>query len=220
MRNGLRVLAAVMVAGSFAACGGEDDLELYQAEETATPSAEAAATTQPADATVLMARFHAPDAAAEPGQQVSGTLRVLPAPRPGQRTGAEAAGSDRPDAATGQLPGGPAARGEPQGFRVEATLDGLPQGEHAWHIHSGPCGAQAPVIVAFSRTAEMDGLTRPLNVDQQGHAEGAATVPSDQLSLDELRGGGYSLHVHAQGGTDHGPTVACADLRGTGGAGA
>jgi Cu/Zn superoxide dismutase len=104
------------------------------------------------------------------------------------------------------------ARDERGGFRVEAALDGLTEGPHAWHIHSGACGTEAPVVAAFTPTAEMEGLGSPLTGDASGVATGSATVQAEVLSFAALESGEYSVHVHERSGADHGPTVACADL--------
>lgn len=220
MRYGRYVPALALIAAT-AACGDEG-MDTYEAEETATPAVEAPATEPAADAALLTATFEPPENATETGQQVTGTLRIFPAggaanarqpAQPGQAT-PDATNPDAPTSSAAAPDGEMSASstGAGQGFRVEVSLDGLSQGDHAWHIHSGPCGEQAPVAVAFSPTADQEGLTQPLTADQQGHAEGTVTVPAGELALDQLQGQEYSVHVHAQGGTDHGPTVACADL--------
>lgn len=199
MRNGLRLLMAVAFAATASACDtGNDDVELYEGEEAATPALE----TQPADdAPILTAPFEAGEGATE-AAQVSGTVRVFAA------NGDPASGA--PSATT-------SAEGQTgQGFRVEVSLNGLSEGDHAWHIHDGPCGQNGPVVVPFSATADEEGLTDDLSVDESGRAESSADVPAEDLTLDRLQSGQYSVHVHAQGGVDHGPTVACADLSGTG----
>lgn len=103
--------------------------------------------------------------------------------------------------------------GEPQGLHVDVRVEGLSQGPHAWHIHSGSCaGPAAPVVVAFTPTPELPGLDEPLVPGPDGVAEEAAFVPESTLSREQIAAGEYSVHVHRQGGTEHGPTVACADL--------
>ncbi|HUG41187.1 MAG TPA: CHRD domain-containing protein [Longimicrobiales bacterium] len=202
MRNGLRVLFAVAFAAGVAACdGGNDDMELYEAEEAATPSLE---TSPGPDAALMTAQFQPGEGATE-AARISGTVHVFAA---GGRDAATTPAADgRAAAPTGE------SGTTGQGFRVEVSVNGLSQGEHAWHIHSGPCGEEAPVVVAFSPTEDSEGLTNPLNADESGHAEAEATVPADELTIEGLRAAQHSLHVHAQGGVDHGPTVACADLR-------
>lgn len=98
------------------------------------------------------------------------------------------------------------------GFRLVVALDGLPPGPHAWHIHSGPCGQQAPVVVPFTATAQSQGIAHPLTADPAGSARAEVTVPASQMTLERLASGRYSIHVHRSAGTDHGPTVACANL--------
>lgn len=98
------------------------------------------------------------------------------------------------------------------GFRVQAMLESLGEGPHAWHIHSAACGTDAPVVVAFTETADMEALGEPLTADGTGTATGSVTVPANVFSIDMLETGDYSVHVHEGSGVDHGPTVACADL--------
>ena len=103
---------------------------------------------------------------------------------------------------------------EPSGedTQVRVNLTGLSQGEHAWHIHNAPCGADGPVVYAFTATADMEGTADPITVGEDGSAAATATVPGAILSRDLLSSGEYSIHVHERGGTDHGGTVACADF--------
>jgi Cu/Zn superoxide dismutase len=98
------------------------------------------------------------------------------------------------------------------GYRLAVEIEGLTPGEHAWHIHNAPCGKQGPVVVPFTATESEEGLAQALDAGEGGMAEAEVTVPSERLSLDELKSGEYSLHVHQNAGADHGPTVACADL--------
>jgi Cu/Zn superoxide dismutase len=94
--------------------------------------------------------------------------------------------------------------------RLRVELRGLTPGEHAWHVHSGPCGTPAPIEIALTATADTDGLVSPLVADAAGEAEAEVPVPAlADLMLGE---GHYSLHVHEFGGIDHGAAVACADL--------
>lgn len=208
MRTGLRVLGAVLVAASFAACDtGGDDVELYEGEEAATPSLE---TTQPpTDAPLITAEFTAAEGATE-AANISGTVRVFP-------EGEALTGAAGPAETEAEDPNTPttspaATEGQGQGFRVEVTLAGITEGEHAWHIHEAACGQQGPVVVPFSAVPGEEGLTGELEADDTGRVEEEATVPSDRLTFDQLRTGTYSLRVHAQGGENHGPAVACADL--------
>lgn len=136
---------------------------------------------------ILTAGFQAMEA--DTADEVTGTLRIFPD---------TAAAVDAPS----------------PGFRLEVVLDGLTPGGHAWHIHSGACGEDAPVVVPFTRTAERQGIAHPLDADHGETARALVTVPRSQLSLDQLRHGRYSVHVHQRPGIDHGPTVACADLSG------
>ena len=204
MGNGFRLLMAVAFAATASACDtGNDDVEIYEGEEAATPALE----TEPAnEAPILTAAFEAGEGATE-AARVSGTVRVFAAD----------GGADATTPATGAPSATTTDEGRTgQGFRVEVSLNGLSEGDHAWHIHDAPCGQEGPVVVPFSATADEEGLTGDLSVDESGRAESSADVPAEDLTLDRLQGGQYSVHVHAQGGVDHGPTVACADLSGTG----
>jgi hypothetical protein len=95
--------------------------------------------------------------------------------------------------------------------QLAVDLTGLEPGEHAWHIHEGSCEADTPPVeIALSPTAEMEGITGPLVVQLDGTA--SAEVPVPQLEYLMTGSGRYSLHVHEHAGTDHGATVACANL--------
>lgn len=223
MRNGIRVLMAVAFAASAAACDvGNDDVELYEGEEAATPSVETQPATDAAPAPIMTVQLQTADGAPE-GTQVSGAVNIYPeraATNPvrgtGAGTGEEAMPGD--ETATGET-GAAGATGDAsgqQGFQVQVSANGLSAGEHAWHIHDAPCGEQGPVVVAFTPTSDMEGLAQALTPGSNGQALGSATVPADRMSLERLQGGEYSLHIHTQGGVDHGPTVACADLTGQG----
>ncbi|MGH7468818.1 MAG: hypothetical protein ACRENP_12745 [Longimicrobiales bacterium] len=103
--------------------------------------------------------------------------------------------------------------GDPGGFRVVVNLTGVPEGEHAWHIHQGACSAKnAPVVVAFTAEGDKPALSTPLVAGADGNVTAEATVPSTMLSLQQLQSGEYSLHTHRKAGTDQGPSIACADL--------
>jgi len=89
-------------------------------------------------------------------------------------------------------------------------VEGLPPGEHAWHIHEGDCGTAGPVRLPLSSTSEMEGTVGPVTVDQQGRV--SRTVPLPQLDRAWIGSGSHSLHIHQRPGTDHGPTLACANI--------
>jgi Cu/Zn superoxide dismutase len=97
-------------------------------------------------------------------------------------------------------------------YRLAVHIEGLTPGEHAWHIHAAPCGKDGPVVVPFTETEDGPGLAQPLSPSAGGVAEAKVAVPQDKLSLEQLKSGEYSLHVHEKGGVDHGATVACANL--------
>lgn len=99
--------------------------------------------------------------------------------------------------------------------QVQVEVTGIPMGSHAWHIHGGPCADEAaPVVVAFTPTADQPGLAEPIVVNEAGQTVTAsATIPASQFSRQQLEGGTFSLHIHEQPGVEHGPTLACADLQ-------
>ena len=104
--------------------------------------------------------------------------------------------------------------GKAGGFRLVVDLANLPPGPHAWHIHSGACGGgAAPVVVPFTPTAQNPGIAHALTADPSGSAHAEVVVPASKLTLDAIADGRYSVHVHRSAGTDHGPTIACANLR-------
>lgn len=216
MRNILKGFTAVAVATSMAACAPDNDVETFEAEETAVPEYEAPATPETDFASPLFTSdFEATDAATG-AEEVTGEVRVFRLDPAMGQTAQPAQPTTDPDQPVTE-PADPAietdvaAAGE--GFRLEVMLNGLSQGEHAWHIHSGSCDEQAPVAVAITPTADMEGIGQPLNVTSaNATAQASVEVPGDQLTVEQLESGEYSLNVHERGGTDHGPAVACADL--------
>jgi len=87
---------------------------------------------------------------------------------------------------------------------------GLPPGEHGWHVHAGPCGTSGPVNIALSETAEEDGITGPIDVNDNGEFEESVEVP--ELNRTMVGTQAHSLHIHRNPGANHGPTVACATI--------
>ncbi|MGH7542112.1 MAG: hypothetical protein ACRELC_14050 [Gemmatimonadota bacterium] len=96
-------------------------------------------------------------------------------------------------------------------LELEVRITGVQPGEHAWHIHEGACTQAGAVHLALSATQGQEGIVDPLNADEQGVIDESVAVPELDRSLFGT-GGQYSLHVHEQGGVDHGATVACATL--------
>jgi hypothetical protein len=98
-------------------------------------------------------------------------------------------------------------------FRVSVNLQGVPQGDHAWHIHQGACGAKdTPVVVPFTEDKDKPAIDSPITAGADGAVTRDVSVPANLLTIDQLRSGDYSLHVHQKAGTDHGPSIACATL--------
>jgi Cu/Zn superoxide dismutase len=97
---------------------------------------------------------------------------------------------------------------EPLELVVRGT--GLAPGEHGWHVHSGPCGTSGPVRIPLSETAEADGITGPLDANDEGEFEQTVEVP--ELNRTMVGTQAHSLHIHRNAGANHGPTVACATI--------
>lgn len=192
-RAGLRAAALLLALLPAGACVEEERREPdLTVEDTSAAVRAAPAPQSPA---VVNARFQ-PGADAA-GQQVGGTVEV----RRGAANGAEA---------------GQAA--DDDGFTVTVHLTGLAPGEHAWHIHRASCAEDGPIVAPMTETVNDPGLEGPLEAEAGGMAMDTAFVPTSVLPLSALETTAHSLHVHARGGLDHGPTVACADLAaGTGG---
>ena len=104
--------------------------------------------------------------------------------------------------------------GDANAFRVSAHFMSVPEGEHAWHIHRGACGTKdAPVVVPFTPDKNQPGIASPVTAGADGNATAEASVPSTMLSVEQLKSGDFSLHIHEKGGSDHGPSIACANLK-------
>lgn len=104
-------------------------------------------------------------------------------------------------------------RDAPDTFLLTVMLQGVPAGEHAWHIHRGKCDASnAPVAVALSQAGDEPALTGPLTAAADSTVNGTVAIPASEITSEQLRSGDYSLRVHSRAGPDHGPTIACADL--------
>jgi Cu/Zn superoxide dismutase len=88
--------------------------------------------------------------------------------------------------------------------------EGLTPGDHAWHIHTGACGASGDVVIPISATATDEGLTGPLHADDDGLA--AAWVEIGLLNRNMLGMLQRSLHIHERAGADHGTSVACGSI--------
>jgi hypothetical protein len=97
---------------------------------------------------------------------------------------------------------------EPLELIVRGT--GLAPGEHGWHVHSGPCGTSGPVRIPLSETAEADGITGPIDANDEGEFEQTVEVP--ELNRTMVGTQAHSLHIHRNAGANHGPTVACATI--------
>jgi Cu/Zn superoxide dismutase len=87
---------------------------------------------------------------------------------------------------------------------------GLQPGEHGWHVHSGPCGTSGPVRIPLSETPDADGITGPIDANDDGEFEEAVEVP--ELNRTMVGTQEHSLHIHRNAGANHGPTVACATI--------
>jgi hypothetical protein len=100
----------------------------------------------------------------------------------------------------------------PDSLKLVASLDGLAPGAHAWHIHAGPCGQEgAPVLVPLSPAGGKPGLGHDLHAGEHGSVYDSASVPAAPLRANRPSSGA-SVRVHARGGANPGPPVACASL--------
>ena len=98
--------------------------------------------------------------------------------------------------------------GAPVTLEVDAV--GLPPGGHAWHIHQGACGASGEIQIPLSATAEMEGITGPLEVGDDGVAQ--TEVEIAELQSSTVGAQQQSLHIHEGGEAEPGPTIACATI--------
>ena len=129
---------------------------------------------------------------------------LITAPVTGEGTGSAITGQVR------VLPGPDASTG----FRVAVDLTNLPEGPHDWHIHQGACGTTSPIVVPITADKDKTGISQPLQATG-GTATAQVDVPASMLTVDQLRAGDYSLHIHAKSDpNDHGPTIACSNLKG------
>jgi len=170
---------------------------------------------------VLLALVPSACAESEPDQEILADSIDLPLPAPGDTLGAaeREAGLDvvatAPLIGVGERAGAslgtvrvtqPQVEG-PLGLQLSVELNGLPPGEHAWHLYDGPCSAaDAPVLVALGDSAS----GRALRIEGSGFAEATTFVPSETLSASRFGGNTTSLRVHSHG--EGGPALACADL--------
>ena len=188
-----RTMAMLLATGMVGACGGGDvpqgaigsDTTAAAADQMLSPAGGAVDLGEPIDTFAF--RGVEPDTA----DQVTGTLRIYP------DTAAPAGQSG----ATGG------------GFRIEAVLDGLSPGGHAWHIHEGECVAAGQIVVPFTDAAAGKGIAGPLSADASGMARALVTVPAQQLTVERLNEQPYSVRIHQGVGIDPGPPIACATLR-------
>jgi Cu/Zn superoxide dismutase len=95
---------------------------------------------------------------------------------------------------------------ESGGTELLVDLTGLTAGEHAWHIHSGACGTEGPIVLPITATVDMEALGAPIQAGEDGRAAAGVTT---------LGPGPFSLHVHERGGIDAGASVACSNVSAT-----
>src|SRR5688572_23701154 len=74
---------------------------------------------------------------------------------------------------------------------------GLAPGAHGWHVHEGSCESSRGVAIALSETADMEGITQPINAGANGEFEATVDVP--QLSRTMVGRGEHSVHIHRNG---------------------
>lgn len=217
----LRYAAVLLAAFALGACAEQED-QMDGADDAWVPEPAAPAENR----ALIVAQFEAGPGAE--GQQVNGTAELYRGRLAGGLSAAAAAPAARDEndvVADENAPAtdtprshasAPGAANAQDGFTVAVRLNGLSDGEHAWHIHSAPCGTHGPVVAPFTETAEEPALDEPLRAQAGGVTADTAFVPASVLAFESIQSTPHSLHVHAQGGVDHGPTVACADLTGEG----
>jgi Cu/Zn superoxide dismutase len=156
--------------------------------------------------TLLLAITAACEAAPEADDAADAPPAAVPAPpaTPEPAITADVKG----EGVTGQAKVTPSA----DGFELALNLSGAPAGPHAWHIHQAACSGSGPIVVALSEKPNMPAVAQELEVAADGTANATAQVPASLVTVDQLKAGDYSLHVHRTGGAQHGPSIACADL--------
>jgi CHRD domain len=198
--RGRQLLVMAVVATAVAACEAREEPET---QETMTPPATETQPTQPEPVTgdaIARAEFQPTSTAA--GREIRGTAEVRRAGSATSGTGTGTTGTGTTGTGTpgtGTGTGAAAGSGSEQ-LELHARLEGL-SGEHAWHIHEGPCSnQQAPVAVRFSEPLRATG----------GTAE--QTAPIQQLTPQQLESGQYSVRVH-ESASAGAATIACADIQ-------
>lgn len=185
--RGVRVFGLIILAGTLAACGPTEEMEVA------------------GEASVLEV--------SEPGPSGDGpSTAVAPVPDTLVESSLEAPLAD--DRVDGRVLVLWRSADDPLELVVEA--EGLRTGDHAWDVHAGSCTAPGPVALAMSETPGAEGVVGPLRVDQTGMVdlvvevpELAGMVPSEgryTLHVHEATG-----IVHGEG-AENPTTVACARL--------
>jgi len=95
---------------------------------------------------------------------------------------------------------------------LNLVVNGLTAGDHAWHIHSAPCGTDGPIAVPITSAGDQAGIGNPVTVGEDGSANATVTIPADRLSQDQIRTGQFSVHVHAGTVEEMGASVVCAPI--------
>lgn len=99
-------------------------------------------------------------------------------------------------------------------LELHVRLEGLTEGDHAWHIHSAPCGQQGDILVPLSGAMGRDGVADDLDVGSDGVVERTITIDAEHArTLDLSRQ--YAVNVHQGEDDNPGPAVACANIGGT-----
>lgn len=98
-------------------------------------------------------------------------------------------------------------------LELHVRLEGLSEGDHAWHIHSAPCGQQGDIVVPLSRAGTLDGIASDLDAGSDGVVEERVTIDAEHArGLDLSRQ--HSVNVHRGDGDNPGPAIACANIGG------
>jgi Cu/Zn superoxide dismutase len=99
-------------------------------------------------------------------------------------------------------------------LELHVRLEGLSEGDHAWHIHGAPCGQQGDIVVPLSRAGTLEGIGSDLDAGADGVVEERVTIDAERArGLDLSRQ--HSVNVHQGDGDNPGPAIACANIGGT-----
>ena len=163
------------------------------------------------------------DVMVEPGQELPQTTTPPANPMPDQMLISSSEFQAAGDTDSGTIRGTAELRRsmDEGALELHVRIEGLSEGQHAWHIHGAPCGQQGGIVVPLSGAGGQDGIHGDLNVGADGVVEQTVTIAPEHVQDLELETE-RALNVHQGAGDNPGAPVACANVGGsmTGGAGA